>query len=522
MAIPGLGRGAAADRAALRAQIELQRDHRLRELAERKLSEFTRQGWKYVDPAVYVDGWHVDAIGEHLEAVVRRQILRLIVNIPPRHMKSIGINVMMPAWIWAQDPDPLNEGHGRNVRPGTWMGPGVRFLSASYDIRLATRDNVKCRRVLESPWFKKNWPERVTFAADQNTKSYYENRQGGARFATSSKAGVTGEGGDIIIIDDPINVRDADSEAVREDVLEWWSESLPTRLNDQKTGVFIVVMQRVHERDLTGYILAKELGWDHLCLPARFESDHPTPVISSIGFKDPRKDGELLWPERFGQAEFDKLSLSLGTYATAGQLQQRPTPREGGMFKRHWFEVLPAAPAKAKRVRYWDLAGTVDKQGTDPDWTAGLRLSLDEDGFYYIEHVRRLREEAPEVEKAMKSTASQDGKRVRIGLPQDPGQAGKGQAKYIVRQLRGYIVSALRESGSKVRRAEPVASQAEAGNIKLIQDKEGDRWIEAFLDEISNFPFGAHDDQVDALSGAFTVLLDAPVSGGTTPIRGGY
>lgn len=507
----------------LRARINSELRAINRELATRSLAEYTKQGWAWVDPAPYRHNWHIEAISDHLQGVARRQIPRLVVNMPPRRMKSLSINVMFPSWVWAQDPDPLDEGHAMNVRPGTWMGPGVRFLSASYALRLAIRDNVKCRRLLESSWYQENWPGRVTFAPDQNTKSFYENQQGGARYATGVDAAVTGEGGDIIIIDDPINVRDADSETVREGVLEWFAESMPTRLNDAKTGAFIIVMQRVHERDLTGYVLAKEMGWDHLCLPEKYEPDHPFPSRSSIGFKDPRtQPGELLWPERFGEAEYEKLALSLGAYATAGQLQQRPAPREGGLFKRAWFEIVPAAPAKAKRVRRWDLAATVEKPGADPDWTVGVKLALDEDGIFYVEHVRRFRGDPHTVETTIKNTATQDGKAVRIVVPQDPGAAGKSQARYLVRQLRGFSASYKLESGSKVVRADPVAAQAAAGNIKLVADKEGDRWIETFLDELSTFPNGSHDDQVDGLTGAFDDLVNGPGKILVTPIQGGY
>lgn len=505
---------------ALQAEINKRLVELNKELAERSLSEFTRQAWRYVDPAVYRHNWHIDAIGEHLEAVARREIRNgLIVNIPPRRMKSISVNVMFPAWVWAQNPDPFGEGHGKTIRPGTWMGAGVRFLSASYALKLATRDNVKCRRVIDSPWFQANWGERVSFAPDQNTKMYYENVQGGARFATGVDAAVTGEGGDIGIIDDPINVADANSTTKINSVIEWWSESMPTRLNDAKHGVFVIVMQRCNEKDLTGYILSKELGFDHLCLPEKFEPKHPHLSKSTIGFKDPRtKDGELLWPERFGDREYKKLELSLGEYGTAGQLQQRPAPREGGMFKRAWFEIVDAPPARRQRVRRWDLAATTDKNGGDPDWTAGVLLSIDEDGVFYVEHVRRFREDSLEVEKTIKATTTQDGKSVWVRISKDPAQAGKSQINALVRMLRGYKVEGKPEAGKKVARADAPAAQAKARNVKIVRDKEGDRWNEAFLDELCVFPNGSHDDQVDAFTGAFDDILALPAPIGERPL----
>lgn len=474
-------------------------------LAERELREYVRFMWPVLETRDFVPNWHIDAKCDHLEAVSRGEIRRLIISEPPRHMKSLTVSVCWPSWTWIQDPDPDNEGHGLPIRPGTWLGPGVSFMYSSYAASLSIRDSVKCRRIIDSRRFRRHWGDRVQFTVDQNQKSRFQNTRGGERIATSVDGQLTGEGGDIIAVDDPHNVREAESAAVRESVLEWWDEAMQTRLNDPKRGAFVVIMQRVHERDLTGHILARNHGWDHLCLPARYEDDHPTPVRSSIGFVDPRSEGDLLWPARFGEDELAKLEAALGSYAAAGQLQQRPAPREGGLFKRHWFEIVKAAPANCEWVRHWDLAGTEKITGNDPDWTAGLKLGKAPDGRYYVADVRRERESPFEIEKLIRNTAQQDGYLCRISLPQDPGQAGKMQAQYMVGQLAGFIVKAAPESGSKDTRAAPVSAQAEAGNVKLVEGA----WNDAFLEEVSMFPNGAFDDQVDALSGAFSQLVGA-------------
>ena len=307
----------------------------------------------------------------------------------------------------------------------------------------------------------------------------------------------------------PSNTLEVESSKQRDEVIQFWREVLPTRLNNQKTGVIIVIMQRLHEKDLSGHILAKEVGWDHLCLPARYEPDHPHPIRSSLGFKDPRTTaGELLWPDRFDEAGIASLSATLGEYGTAGQLQQRPSPREGGLFKRGWFKIADAAPAGGQSVRAWDLAATADTR-SDPDYTVGVRMRKAPDGIFYIERVARIRGTPRDVEALVVNTASQDGRLVSIDLPQDPGQAGKAQAQYLVGKLAGYRVRAGVESGAKETRAMPLASQCEAGNVVLMK---GD-WNDAFIDELCTFPTGAHDDQVDAASRAFDALTNRMIQG---------
>jgi predicted phage terminase large subunit-like protein len=463
-----------------------------RVLAERSLADFIRIGWRYIDPNDYVTNWHIDAICEHLEAVSRGEIKRLIINVPPRHMKSISVSVAWPAWTWIQDDDaaPL-------------LGPRVQFLATSYAHSLSIRDSVKCRRVIESPWYKENWGERFSLTSDQNTKIRFDNDRQGYRIATSVEGTATGEGGDIVLVDDPLSAGDAQSPNARQAVIDWWDEVMSTRLNDPKSGAYVVIMQRLHERDLVGHILGRESDWTHLCLPARYEQDHPY-----LWPGDPRtKAGELLWPERIGEPELKKLETALGSYNSAGQLQQRPAPRDGGMFKRAWFKIIEAAPASRKKVRKWDLAATEDAIGADPDWTVGVLMSQDDAGFFTIEDVERLRGSAHEVERTIENTASRDGVSVAIHLNQDPGQAGKAQVAALVRKLAGYNVRSDLESGSKETRATPFSAQCEAGNVRLV--KAG--WNDAFLDEISSFPNAAHDDQVDASAGAFNFL--APGSG---------
>ena len=448
------------------------------ELAERSLREFTHQLWPWVDPSPFRDNWHIGAICEHLEAVSRGEIRRLLINIPPRHSKSSIVSVMWPAWTWIRHPE-------------------TRFMAASYAQTLSIRDSVKCRRVIESPVYQRRWGDKFRLTSDQNTKIRFDNDRNGYRLATSVGGALTGEGGDIIIIDDPHNVVEAGSDMVRQATLDWWDESMSNRLNDPQTGAYVLIMQRVHHQDLAGHLLDKG-GWETLCFPARYESDHP-----HVSKRDERAhEGQLLWPERFPEEAVAQLERDLGSYGSAGQLQQRPTPRSGGMFNRDGWKIVEAVPKNGLVVRGWDLAAST---GATAAYSAGCRMRL-VDGTYYIEDVARFRASPGDVEKRIKNIASKDGKDVLIDLPQDPGQAGKAQVQYLVKQLAGYNVRYSPESGAKEVRAEALSAQAEAGNVKLVR---GD-WNSTFIDEAAHFPYSDFDDQIDAASRAFHRLTGGP------------
>jgi len=292
---------------------------------EESLYFFLKSAWKYIDPAPWMDSWAVDAICEHLQAVVDGQIKRLIINVQPRIGKSNTVSVALPAWIWAQ---PV-------MSPTS--GPGVPLLFASYADKLSLRDSVKCRRLIESPWYQARWGNRFQLTSDQNTKSRFTNDKGGDRLITSIGAGVTGEGGNIICIDDPNAANDVESEATTQSTIDWWTTAMPTRLNDPENGAFIIIQQRLGEDDLTGHILEHESeGWTHLCLPGRYEPERS--FHTSIGWKDPRTQaGELLWPERFSEPYLKRLEKSMGPYTFAGQIQQRPEPKGGGIIKSDWW-----------------------------------------------------------------------------------------------------------------------------------------------------------------------------------------
>ncbi len=459
----------------------------LRELdradSEASLREFIKLSWSILEPGrEFVMGWHIDAVCDHLQAVTSGQITRLLINVPPGCMKSLSTEVFWPAWEW-----------------GPRRRPDLRYVSASYSNDLTIRDNRRCRNLINSEWYQELWGKSFKLVGDQNAKTRFDTDYAGFKIATSVGGLGTGERGDRFIIDDPHNIKDGESDAKRLAALLWFTETVPTRMNDPAKSAIVVIMQRVHDQDISGYILEKELGYEHLMIPMEYEPERK--CFTCIGFEDPRTvDGELMWPERMTPEVLERDKKVMGPYAVAAQFQQRPSPRGGGLFQREWFEVVDSLPARREAVRGWDLAASDVHTAA---YTAGVKISRCTDGFFYVEDVRRIQGSESKVERLIKNTASEDGYTVRISGPQDPGQAGKAQAKYYMRQLAGYDVKFTPESGDKMTRAKPFAAQAEAGNVKILRGL----WNEDYLDELCMFPFGKFKDQVDASSRAFSELI---------------
>lgn len=453
------------------------------EEAERHLSDYIKQAWEVVEPGTkYVHGWHIDAICEHLEAVNNGEIRKLLINMPPRHMKSLTVSVFWPTWSWIKNPY-------------------LQWLYSSYSGGLSIRDSLKSRRLIQSDWYQSRWEDKYQLAGDQNAKVKFENDKTGYRIATSVGGQATGDGGDIIVVDDPHNAQEARSDTQRKSALIWWDETMSTRLNNPKESAKVIVMQRLHEKDLSGHVLEEKEGYEHLVLPAEYEPKRK--CVTSIGYTDPReKEGELLWPKRFGKDELEDLKDSLGSYGYAGQMQQRPTPAEGGIFEKGWFDIVEEAPTKMWWVRYWDLAATEEEQGKDPDWTAGVKIGR-KNGVYYIDDIQHFKLNPGPTEQRIKQTALLDGRNIFVGMEQEPGSSGKIVINhYQTKVLPGYAFWGNKVTGSKIHRAMPLNAAAEAGNIKLIK---GD-WNKAFLNEIELFPYGAHDDQIDGMSGGSELI----------------
>lgn len=449
-----------------------------KELCSRSLAEFVKQSWHVLEPGhPYIHGWHIDAVSEHLEAVTHGKINRLLINIPPGTMKSTLTSVLWPAWEW-----------------GAKQLTHKRIIGASHEQGLAVRDSMKMRRLITSDWYQERWPMGLT--GDQNQKTYFENEKTGFRQSVAV-ASMTGRRGDTVIWDDPQSVEAALSDAHREVALRVFQETLPTRLNSPENSAIVIIMQRLHENDVSGYILENDLGYEHLCLPMEFEPERK--CYTSIGFEDPREEeGELLFKGRFPLDVVERDKKVMGTFAVAGQFQQRPAPRGGGFFMWENLEIVPIAPKIKAKVRFWDKAGT-DGGGA---FTAGVLLGLGVDGYYYVLDVVRGQWSAPERERTIKQTAELDGNKVHIWIEQEPGSGGKESAESTIKNLAGYPIRAERATGDKAVRAEPYAVQVEARNIRVVKGE----WNQAFIDEHKSFPVGKYKDQIDAVGGAFNKL----------------
>lgn len=468
----------------------------LAERCEERLALFVRAAWPHLDPVPLVWGRHIDVLCEYLEAFVHGEIRVLIVNMPPGHMKSTLCSVLLNAWCW------IKRERARR-----------RFVGLSYRQDLALRDGDKVRDLIRSSWYQSRWGhvgalrgEAFEIIKGRDKASRFVNSRGGYRFSTPV-SGVMGEGGDYVIFDDPHSVEIAESDDVLDRTIDRIMLAIPTRVRSPEGGL-MVVMQRLRERDLTGVLVKR--GGDglvHLCLPARYERDHPhvtVPVELDSGRVLPgdfrERDGELLFPELFPEERLADIERALRAYGAAGQLQQRPAPRDGGMFQRGDFTVLDRTPQGPKVVvRGWDL-GATEGGGSH---TAGVRCAVYLDTMQVVvEHVVRGQWGPLKVDRQMKATAELDGAQVWQDVPQDPGQAGKAQRRHIAANLAGHRVRFSPETGAKETRAEPLSSQAEAGNVYLLRGA----WNDDFVDEADLFPRGA-TDQIDAWSRAYARLL---------------
>lgn len=456
-------------------------------VCEKDLRRFLACAWKVIEPeTVFVPNWHIDAICDHLMAVTRREIKRLIINVPPRHCKSLTVSVFWQAWEWL-------------------TVPAERNVYASYASTLSERDNVRFSRLINSVWYKERWLERFRLLTDTQMK--IENDKGGHRIATSVGGVATGEGGSKIIVDDPHNVKDVTSEAKRISALLWWDEVMASRLDDPKTGAKVIIMQRSHEDDLTGHVLERETEYVHLCLPARFDGHHSKTVLH---FQDPRKkEGEPLWEEKMGIRELNNLEEELGEYAFAAQYQQSPVPRGGGMFKiRHLQENFMDAymPENIHHaIRFWDKAGTKDGGA----FTCGALLLKTKDKRYIIADIARGQWDAPKREAKILQTTKEDAARFKqekikytIWTEQEPGSGGLESAQATIKMLAGYVVYAEKPTGRKEVRAEPFACQVNAGNVSILDRM----WTKECLEKLEFYPVTKYKDWGDALGGAFNKL----------------
>jgi predicted phage terminase large subunit-like protein len=495
-----------------------------RQECEEDLYTFLRRSWRYLDASPFTDGWAMQAVAEHLEAVVDGEIRKLIINIPPRCAKSSLVSVAFPAWVWAQDFDSHTS------------GSGVQFLHASYAQQLSLRDSVKCRRLIESDWYQKRWGDRFKLVGDQNTKTRFDNTQRGSRLSTSVGSALTGEGGSIIVVDDPNAAQEAFSEAKIHDTIEWWDGALSTRLNNPKIGCFIIIQQRLSENDLTGHILEKNVGeWTHLMLPMRYEPERAALIYpNKIGWTDPRTEpGELLWPERFGETEVEVLEKQLGPWAAAGQLQQRPEVKGGGIIKREWWQLWENEnyPPMDYIIASLDTAYTTKQENDFSALTVWGVFSSDvvakptkvirhDGGLTDVENEKRV------YDKTHPRLILMDAWQEKLELHDLVQRVAKTMKDLKVDKLiienkaAGHsIAQELRRLYSYenwgVQMVDP-KSQDKMSRLYSVQHLFADKlvyspdksWADMVMTQVANFPKGKHDDLVDTVSMAIRHLRE--------------
>ena len=325
---------------------------------EESLSEFIKQAWHAIEPHEYIHNWHIDMIAEHLTAITDEMMIddeqyynRLCINVCPGAMKSLLVGVMWPAW----------ELGPRNM-------PYTKYVCASHSLDLAIRDNVKCRRLIQSEWYQERWGDRVKITGDQNAKGKFETTAGGFRQAVAL-TGMTGARGDRVIIDDGLSVDGAQSDAIRQSTIETFLTAVPTRLNSPEKSAIIQISQRLHEEDLTGVIMDKKLGYDWIMIPMEYDPERAAPTM--LGASDPRTvAGELYFPARFPAHVVERDKKIMGSYAVSGQFQQQPSPQDGGIIKRDHWQLWPndvALPAFDYIIASLDTAYTTK---TENDFSA--------------------------------------------------------------------------------------------------------------------------------------------------------
>ena len=438
-------------------------------------------------PSRWIHAAHVDFLDEILvnlvAGVYREQgYFGVIIMEPPRHGKSELCSHYFPAWYLGARPDN-------------------KVMLASYEAEFAASWGEKTRNTMEEygpQYFG------VTVNPKSQAKDNWSVAQHRGGMVTAGVGGaLTGRGGNLLIVDDSVkNSKEAQSPAIQKTQREWWKSTFRTRA--EPDAVALVIGTRWHENDLIGYLIEEMEDQDNdqfiiVRLPAVAEEpSEEYPDSDPLG----RNVGDVLFPERW---PVEKLRPHMANqYTWAALYQQRPAPAEGGMFEKDWFDVMPMPPGKWKKiVRYWDLAATDPKKGEDPDWTCGLKMGLHEDGYYYVIDIVHVQQSIGRLRNTIKDTLKEDGYRVRQRVEQEPGAAGKIAIWQLARDVfRGYAFKGRRTTGSKILRAETVSGHAERGEVRLVRGK----WNRDFLKQLTTFPNAAHDDQVDAMSGAFEEL----------------
>ena len=439
------------------------------EMLQSNFGSFIERTLGSVDPsAKFLSNWHIDAIAEYLEATRKSEITRLIINMPPRALKSVCVSVAWPAWLMGHDP-------------------AIKIMAASYAQGLSLKHSMDTKLIVNSRWYERAFPN-VELVMGENEKHKFVTNQRGFRFATSVGGTATGEGGDVLIIDDPLNPLQAASKKERDYANIWFDQTFSTRLNDKAKGRIVVVMQRLHAEDLSGHLLAKNC-WEHLCLPAIAESK----TIIEIGqFKYIRETGDLLHSNRENESLIARAKNDLGSFGFAAQYQQSPMIEKGGMIENEWFsryDYFDFTKNAENIVQSWD---TAIKAGAANDASVCVTFAENE-GSHYLIDVLSIKAEYPELKRNI----------LRLAEHYQPTAIlieDKASGQSLLQDLRretNLPLIARMPRGDKVTRLATVSPLIESGKILLPKYSP---WLAEFEEELFAFPNAPHDDQVDAFS----------------------
>ena len=434
------------------------------------LSAFTERCFnEVVSGSVYNHNWHLDALAYHLSMVAEGTCKRLVITLPPRSLKSLSASIAFPAWLLGHQPDR-------------------RIVSVSYGKSLTTQNANSFRRIIKSAWYQDLFPV-TRIDPRKDTEDEVRTTAGGFRLNATVGGALTGRGGSLVIIDDPIKAADAHSDSARNNANTWFDETLLSRLDDKRKDAIIIVMQRLHVDDLVGHVLKKG-DWTHLNLAAIAAEDMHVPVGPDQFHH--RRAGDLLHPGREPRHVLDNLREAMGSAAFNAQYLQQPVPLSGNMVRWEWFRRYTQLPEKngykTKIIQSWDTASKADQLH---DYSVCITAQVEKDQIHILDVVR-AHLEYPDLKKRI--IAEKERWKADTVLIED-----KASGTHLIQDLRReqLFAIAIKPEGDKIVRMAACSDRIEAGCVHLPKHA---RWLDEFRSEILAFPYGNHDDQVDALS----------------------
>jgi len=468
-----------------------------RDIYSKSYYEFYKAAFCQLHPGTeYDDNWHAKYICDQLQKEVERIIRKdkrtkdIIINVPFRSSKSMIATIIFPVWAWTMDPS-------------------LKFITVSYSGTLAIEHSSRSRDLIYTPWFQSRWGKKVILKKDTQAKGHYETEATGMRKAVGSGGQITGSGADIIIVDDPQDPQMATSETERENVKNFYDHTLYSRLNDPDVGFRMIVMQRLHEQDLTGHLMDKKKGRPedhfHICIPGTLDEK----IINPPELKQYYSNG-LFWDSRFHAQALAQYEKTLGSLQYAGQIGQRPAPPEGNLVKRAWFQIINASlvsrNSSTEPICFFLDTAYTEKQENDP---SAILAAFKRDGKIYLVTAAEVYKIFPDLIEFVKAfVAINDYSRSGSMIWVEPKASGKSlvqvlQKREISDLNIAEIESELVNGKDKIGRLSTVSPYIQSGKVILVEGV----WNEHFLTQVCSFPNAAHDEFVDLLSYAIDIML---------------